>query len=180
MRLSLVRGTSHQVPLQGLELSLWLMSQVFELQLQCNLYCPAQLATLWRSRCRLCGCAHFGTDLTFQAKRSQYVQDTTGLWCLHGRVVVSNGAALCHRNLWEHHDVSWAGHRGVARILELVSRIHWWPTLRRDMNQSVCTCDTCQRFQLSNQAQPGLRQTFNDCLCLKQDRIVSPLTWLQG
>jgi hypothetical protein len=53
-----------------------------------------------------------------------------------------------------------AGHRGVARTLELVSRLYWWPTLRRDVNQYVRTCDTCQRFKPSNQAQPGLRQSL--------------------
>jgi hypothetical protein len=115
-------GKSHLVPLKGLELSLWLTSQVFELHLQCNLQRTVQLATLRRSCCTTCCCAH-GTDHAFQTERSQFVQDTTGLWWWHGRVVVPSDAALCPRILWERREASWAGHKGIARTLELVSRI---------------------------------------------------------
>jgi hypothetical protein len=58
----------------------------------------------------------------------------------------------------DQHDTPWAGHRGVARALELVSRQYWWASLRRDVVQYVQICDLCQRIKASTQAYPGLIQ----------------------
>jgi hypothetical protein len=74
---------------------------------------------------------------------------------------VPKDATVRHRILWEHYDASWAGQRGVARTLELVSRLYWWPSLRRDVVQHVRTCDTCQHVKPSSRAQPGLLQPLS-------------------
>jgi hypothetical protein len=37
--------------------------------------------------------------------------------------------------LHEHRDMPWAGHRGVARTLELVARLYWWRSMRTDVTQ---------------------------------------------
>ena len=48
------------------------------------------------------------------------------------------------RLMKEHHDVPWAGHRGVAKTIELIRRQFWWPSLRADVKEYVNTCVVCQ------------------------------------
>jgi transposase InsO family protein len=81
-----------------------------------------------------------------------------GLWWMTDKVVVPKDAVLRQRAIREHHDVPWAGHRGVTKTLELVSRLFWWPGMRADVERYVKTCDLCQRNKVSTQAKPGLLQ----------------------
>ncbi len=81
-----------------------------------------------------------------------------GFWWMTDKVVVPRSAALRQRIIREHHDVPWAGHRGVTKTLELVSRLFWWDGMRKDVELYVKTCDLCQRNKTSTQAKPGLLQ----------------------
>ena len=47
--------------------------------------------------------------------------------------------------LQSRHDDPAAGHYGVARSTELVTRDYWWPGLQSDVEQFVRSCDTCGR-----------------------------------
>lgn len=85
-------------------------------------------------------------------------QDIDGIWWYQHKILVPNNKALRTRIMREHHDAPAAGHRGIAKTIELVERQYWWPTLRNDVKQYVQTCDSCQRTKASNQAQPGLLQ----------------------
>jgi hypothetical protein len=85
-------------------------------------------------------------------------QDSDGIWWYQHKVLVPNNKALRARIMREHHDAPAAGHRGIAKTIELVERQYWWPTLRNDVKQYVQTCDSCQRTKATNQAQPGLLQ----------------------
>ena len=89
---------------------------------------------------------------------SEFVRDDEGVWWLHNKVVVPAAPDLRTRIIREHHDVPWAGHRGVARTVELVSRQFWWRTLRGDVAVYVRSCDACQRNKASNQPTGGLLQ----------------------
>ena len=42
-----------------------------------------------------------------------------------------------------HHNDSLAGHFGIEKIQELLSRKYYWPTLRRDIKDYVRGCDIC-------------------------------------
>ena len=42
-----------------------------------------------------------------------------------------------------HHDDSLAGHFGIKKTRELLSRKYYWPTLRRDVDDYVRGCDVC-------------------------------------
>ena len=44
-----------------------------------------------------------------------------------------------------HHDAPAAGHPGRAKTLELISRDHYWPTMRKDIDRYVANCHICQR-----------------------------------
>jgi transposase InsO family protein len=83
-----------------------------------------------------------------------------GLWYSGAQVVVPRDARLRTRIISEHHDVAWAGHRGIAKTLELVNRHFYWSTLRRDVTEYVRTCDVCQRVKASNQLKAGSPQAL--------------------
>ena len=58
----------------------------------------------------------------------------------------------------ECHDTRWAGHLGVRKTEELISRDFYWPTIRADVTTYVQTCEECQRNKASNQRPAGLLQ----------------------
>jgi hypothetical protein len=65
---------------------------------------------------------------------------------------------LRERILHEHHDhehVPWAGHRGIARTLELVARVYWWRSMLHDVTQYVRTCASCHRNKARHQTKAG-------------------------
>ena len=42
-----------------------------------------------------------------------------------------------------HHDDPLAGHFGIDKTRELIARKYYWPTLRRDVEAYVKSCDVC-------------------------------------
>lgn len=84
--------------------------------------------------------------------------DAKGLWRLGGKVVIPNDASLRDRVIRQHHDAPYAAHRGIAKTLELIERLFWWPGLRHDVEKYVKTCNLCQRMKGSNQKKAGLLQ----------------------
>ena len=47
--------------------------------------------------------------------------------------------------LLSRHDSNLAGHFGISKTLELVTRDYWWPQLRKFVQQYVKSCDICSR-----------------------------------
>ena len=56
------------------------------------------------------------------------------------------------------HDGTTAGHFGVFKTCELVSRSYHWPGLRQFVMKFVTTCDTCQRNKTVRHKPYGLLQ----------------------
>jgi hypothetical protein len=81
-----------------------------------------------------------------------------GFWLRNNCVVVPNSADLKHRILHAAHDAPSAGHPGIARTEEKVSRYYWWPSWKSDVVEHVRRCDSCQRHKPSNQAPAGTLQ----------------------
>ena len=54
------------------------------------------------------------------------------------------------------HDDMSAGHQGIKKTLDVVTRDFWWPKLTHDVEQYVKTCDVCQRTKVRRQTPPGL------------------------
>jgi hypothetical protein len=84
---------------------------------------------------------------------------------------------LVHDIIAAHHATLQAGHFGVNKTLELVSRNFWWPSMRRDVNAYVRTCQSCQQSKAVNHAPYGLLQP----LAIPNERwhVVS-LDWVTG
>jgi len=73
-----------------------------------------------------------------------------GIAYLKGRVYVPNNKSLRARILEEHHEPPDIGHPGQHRMLELLKRTFWWPSIRSDVKRYVKGCDTCQRNKARN------------------------------
>lgn len=82
--------------------------------------------------------------------------DEDGIYRCQGAVVVPDHRELRNRILKELHDSPYAGHRGVERTLELVSREFWWPGITADVKRYVGSCDLCQRHKPRTQKVGGL------------------------
>ncbi|KAJ9515735.1 hypothetical protein QJQ45_002627 [Haematococcus lacustris] len=95
---------------------------------------------------------------TAGADHSGMYQDTDGLWRISGKdlVVVPNVPELREHILHEMHDAAYAGHVGMTKTLERVTRVFWWNTVRANVRDYVGTCDACQRDKSSNSKPGGL------------------------
>ncbi|KAJ9529338.1 hypothetical protein QJQ45_013665 [Haematococcus lacustris] len=58
--------------------------------------------------------------------------------------------------LHEMHDAAYAGHVGITKTLERLSRVFYWDTMRADVRHYVTTCDACQRDKSSTLKPGGL------------------------
>ncbi|XP_073411329.1 uncharacterized protein [Dendrobates tinctorius] len=56
------------------------------------------------------------------------------------------------------HDSKIAGHRGVLKTQEFLSRFFWWPTYRRDVLDYVTSCEVCARCKTPRSSPTGLLQ----------------------
>ena len=62
------------------------------------------------------------------------------------------------RVLQECHDDPLAGHFGVGKTLELISRGYWWPQPWKFVKEFIKTCDTCARSKAVHHRPYGLLQ----------------------
>ena len=60
--------------------------------------------------------------------------------------------------LMRYHETPAAGHLGVKRTLELISRNFWWPKMEDDVKDFVKSCETCMRNKKSRHRKFGLLQ----------------------
>jgi Integrase zinc binding domain len=62
--------------------------------------------------------------------------------------------------LHDHHDAAMSGHRGFAKTLSSIRRSYFWPTLRKDAEGYVKSCDACQRAEALRKPINGLIRFF--------------------
>jgi hypothetical protein len=79
-----------------------------------------------------------------------------GAWMMGGKVVVPNSPLIRHRVMHAMHDDELAGHMGIKRTTELVSRYFWWASLESDVERYVRFCEACQKNKASTQKPYGL------------------------
>lgn len=82
------------------------------------------------------------------------IQD--GFLLRDGLLCVPDQPDLKQQILEECHDSLTAGHFGIAKTHELVSRTFFWPLMRRYIKDYVTGCDTCQRNKGTNHKPYGL------------------------
>ncbi|KAJ9528007.1 hypothetical protein QJQ45_005550 [Haematococcus lacustris] len=102
--------------------------------------------------------AAYAADEAFASMVDQYDQDQHGLYRTRERnqIVVPNCPELKTRILVEMHDAQFAGHVGITKTLERISRLFWWPGMRSEVRHYVANCDACQRNKSVNTKPGGL------------------------
>ena len=81
-----------------------------------------------------------------------------GLIFCDQRLYVPNVAELKLKLMQEAHDVPMAGHMGVTRTVDLLSRDYYWPNLAGEAKMFVQSCLACQSNKVSSQLPQGLAQ----------------------
>ena len=94
------------------------------------------------------------------------------------RLVIPDDRALKTRILYELHDNRLAGHMGITKTEELVTRLFSWKGIREDITAYVNDCVVCQLSKTATSAPPGLLQPIpipnNRWECVTMD-FVGPL-----
>ena len=60
--------------------------------------------------------------------------------------------------LMRYHEKPAAGHLGIKRTLELITRNFWWPKIHEDVASFVKSCETCARNKFNRHRRYGLLQ----------------------
>jgi len=81
-----------------------------------------------------------------------------GLLFYQGRITVPADDSVKRDILASCHDAVTAGHFGIFKTCELVSRSYYWPKLRQFVKKYVTSCDICQRNKSSRHKPYGLLQ----------------------
>ena len=81
-----------------------------------------------------------------------------GLWLVNRAIVVPNFEDLRPHIIRLHHAPRYAGHPGVHKTFKAVAQNFYWPSLLKDVQGFVNSCDSCQRVKASNQPPSGLLQ----------------------
>ena len=71
-------------------------------------------------------------------------------------IVVPDIPSICERIIKENHDSLFAGHPGWTKMVELVQRNFWWPTVTKDCHKYVDSCQPCQKTKPLHQKPLGL------------------------
>lgn len=77
-----------------------------------------------------------------------------------GAVYVPNENSLKSELLFQHHDSVLGGHFGVAKTLESLRRLYFWPQMKKAVKDHVKSCDVCQRTAVKRHLPYGLLSSF--------------------
>ena len=102
---------------------------------------------------------NWGKQLTGKHSRSAPLGECiveNGLLYIYGLLYVPKDENLYPEILHAHHDHPAAGHPGRAATYELVSRIYWWPGMRKTIARYLANCNTCARIKPVCHAPYGL------------------------
>lgn len=77
-----------------------------------------------------------------------WTMDSQGLLRYKDALYVPEEASVREELLRLHHDDPLAGHFGIDKTVELMSRKYYWSSIRADVKSYVETCDICQRVKV--------------------------------
>ena len=89
------------------------------------------------------------------AHRRQLSQ-SIGLWWRKGILYVPADKRLKEQCLSHVHDHPYAGHVGIKRTAELLSRLYWWTGCQQAVQDYVRSCEACQRNKPLNVKKAGV------------------------
>ena len=74
------------------------------------------------------------------------------------QVMIPDNSKIKNTIITELHATPYGGHGGITKTYENVSRLFFWPSMRKDVIQYVHYCAECQRNKPSNQKPASLLQ----------------------
>jgi hypothetical protein len=86
-------------------------------------------------------------------KRPDLTWEKDNIIYRRNRVYVSKNKEIRDEILQDHHNSPDVGHPGIHRMLELLKRTYWWPTIKTDVTAYVKGCSECQKNKIIRQ--PG-------------------------
>ena len=84
-----------------------------------------------------------------KTKRPDLFLEQDGILFQNGKIYLPNTSHLRDCMLHNHHYPPNVGHPGTYRMLELVKRTYWWPTIKTDVRRYVKGCDQCQSNKIN-------------------------------
>ena len=78
------------------------------------------------------------------------------IWYFQGKIVIPYN--MIQKILQECHDKTLVGHPGSRKTFQFVNRTYWWPSIRKDVNDYVQSCDICSRAKPIRMKPAGLLQ----------------------
>jgi hypothetical protein len=90
--------------------------------------------------------------------KAKFPMTDTGLVMMGPRVYVPDSGELRADIIDDCHASAYAGHTGISKTTDLVSRSFWWPGLRADVYAHVQRCHSCQINKAATTAPAGLLQ----------------------
>ena len=79
------------------------------------------------------------------AKAGEWSFDTQGLLRCDGKLYVPKEGSAREELLMRNHDDPLAGHFGIDRTQDLISRKYFWRSMPKDIKEYIDSCDICQR-----------------------------------
>ena len=106
--------------------------------------------------------------------RRYWIEDDL-LYFKRGRIVVPNQGGLRKDLMKEAHNSAWAGHPGVEKMLDLLSRVYFWPKIEDDIEAYIKICHVFQVDKTERKKEEGLLQPLSvperPCLSVNMDFI---------
>jgi len=75
-----------------------------------------------------------------------------GLLWYQGKIWIPKDEGIRTTLIAKDHEPPQAGHGGMAKTMELISRRYYWPKIREDIKRFIKTCDKCQRTKVVRHA----------------------------
>ena len=79
------------------------------------------------------------------------LKEFNGKWYKDGHFVITGDLDQKRTILRNLHDAPAAGHLGIARTREIVTRHYWWPQMAKDIEDYVKGCAQCQQNKVNTQ-----------------------------
>ena len=87
-------------------------------------------------------------------KDPNFVKDPlNGTWEWRGQIYIPTKRELREKVIWNCHDEPTAGHPGITKTLEIITREFQWPQMKHDIELFVQVCHTCQIIKPNRQPQ---------------------------
>lgn len=97
-------------------------------------------------------------NFTANMQRRKYTEKDGIFYDKDGKIVVPPCTELRTNILARFHDHITAGHRGIHRTVEAITRTFTWPGVAAETAQYVASCPSCQRNKASTSKPGGLLQ----------------------